>query len=270
MNLLFCSTDHQHRMAVFKGTLLPLAFLLLARILGLSCYTTGRSARNYIKVDDNGNVAFSYDSSFNPSMSECSMEAYFESYSRVMNFSLFVSAIFTTHDTETCWLFPEDIYDLSSSGIPHYIRDGQITLRSSDKEFVLGSGRFNPPAYTFCLRLITSPYTDMLVRAESVQNWVNSSEFHGVYAFPVRHGFLDRKDSIKYNEIAQGIEKRIAGNDTVLIIGGLEEAFVGHPGRHLTLTLRSVPWCTRPGLEVKHPTDNTPGWSLLSPRAHCV
>ena len=268
MNLLCCSTDHQHPMAAFrKGALLFLAFLLLARIQGFSCSTTGRSARNYIKVDDDGNVTFSYHSSFSPSMSECSMEAYFESYSRVVNFSLFDLAAFTTDDTEPCemslWYIPS-----AFSGTPHRVRGGQITFSSSDKEFVGESGRSWSPWSDFCFRLLTFPYTYMLVRAESVQNWVESDLYIRVYNR--RQGIRDHSVSISSDEIVQGVEKRIAGNDTVLKVAGLHNALVGHPGRHLTLTFRSVPWCTRPGLEVKHPTHNTTGWSLCLSRVYCV
>ena len=242
-------------MAWFRERTLPLlAFLVHANILGSSCYRQGQSATTYIRVDDNGDVSFSYDSTFNLSMSECSMEAYFESYSRVFNFSLFDSTAFTTGDAEPCR------FRFLSQSTPHFIRDGKITFSSSDVEFVSKNEYLR--TFGLCLRLRTPPHTEMLVGLESVQSWIKSSESPFAAMYPERQGIAMYRKSLNAREIAQGLEVSSSSDGMMLVVAGLYEAFVGHPGRYLTFTLTAVPRCVRSRLEVKHPTHNTTGWSL--------
>ena len=215
----------------------------------------------YIKVDDNGNFSFSLDSAFNSSMSDCTVDAYLDSHSSLVDFSWFQSTAFTTNDTEPCYFTHGIDYSDVWQPARRYIRDGQVTFSSSDEQFV-SEDIHSLVESDFCLWLRTPPYTTLQVSAQSAQEWVHSTEFLEVHLYKEEQSARVPLDVKHSNEISQGVEMKSDSDETLLVVAGLHQAFVGHPGRHLTLTLTAVPWCDRPELEVKNPAHNVTGRRL--------
>ena len=224
--------------------------------------------RQYINVDEHGNVSFSHDSTFNVSMPECSMSAYLESYAVLWDLSLFQSLTLDTTDTDPCsgTFRSSRKYHLPmrfgrDAGLtPHYIHAGNLTFRSSDEWFST-NGSYDKSTAAFCLRLRTPPYTELLVRAESIQPWVMSAVNLRVKLFKVEGGRKKFWAEISKYKIERGRQLRSPYNDVVLVVFGLHQAFQ-EPGRELTLSLTTVPTCKRPRLEVKYPTHNSTGGCL--------
>ena len=217
----------------------------------------------YTHVDEHGNVSFSHDSTFNISMSECSMSAYLESYAVLGDLSLFQSLSLTTDDTEPCsgtfteppWFLraPNHRLGRDAGQEPRYLRNGSLIFSSNDEWFVSTNGSVSQSTPAFCLRLRTPPYTDLSVRAVSVQPWVKSAGGLQVELYKEEgHSktFLTLMDEDK---LAKGGQIRSPANTVVLVVKGLLEAFQ-EPGRRLALSLTAEPTCHRPRLEVESPT----------------
>ena len=132
----------------------------------LRTYPGGR----YTKMDTDGELTFSHDSSFSRPMSACSREAFFESYSGPEDLSLFKSLALTANDTEPCssssyFEFPSRLY---------YIRDANITFNVDDMQFP----KTNITTSTCCSVFIRAPpYTHLVIQASSVEEQVSPSTY---------------------------------------------------------------------------------------------
>ena len=98
--------------------------------------------RQYINVDGNGTASFAIDNTLNLSMSQCTPEAYLESYSSLVNFSSFELVSLRTMDTEPCvGLFEYDGHELQQIPATSEVvmsSSGQMRLPSSQDIIILG------------------------------------------------------------------------------------------------------------------------------------
>ena len=283
------TADSSHSWAYNDHTTLPGRFTETSAINAINSLSTAKAPGTppdvatlstfahiqYVNVDARGNVSFSHDSTFNISMPECSMSAYFESYAVLGDLSLFQSLSLTTSDTQSC--SPSTIrFNGSTSsmqfityaGIPtYYIRAGNLTFASSDEWFVSTNDSINESTRDLCLRLRTPPYTNVVVRATSIQRWVKGATSLRIMLYKAKSYKRAFDARMTNRPIALGKYLRSPYNDVVLIVSGLHKAFRAS-GRQLTLSLIVQTTCMKPRLQVKYPTHNSTGgclcWSRVS------